>query len=185
MGLTQMAEAVVSPVGRGRPWPQSIAEFEELVDLYQHRLIQFAYCRLQDVADAEDVVQDVLVQAYRRRDQYRNVDNAEPLLFRMVANRATDLLRRRKFTAGPLEAAAAHSAAEEPADAARHQRWIESLLAHLPSRQAEVIRMRVYGDLPFDSIAAAIGCSVPTVKSRFRYGIQKLRKTLKRSGGGR
>jgi DNA-directed RNA polymerase specialized sigma24 family protein len=46
-----------------------------------------------------------------------------------------------------------------------------------------VIRLRFYGDLPFDAVARSVGCSVPTVKSRFRYGIQKIRKLLDREAG--
>jgi DNA-directed RNA polymerase specialized sigma24 family protein len=89
------------------PWPQSIREFEALVDALGSRLVQFAFCRLHSAADAEDVVQDVLVQAYRDRERHKGVDNAIPFLFRMVANRSTDVLRRRKRAPGPLEETAA------------------------------------------------------------------------------
>src|SRR5262249_15365862 len=149
-------------------WPQSVAEFDALVEATQHRLIRFAYCRLHSMADAEDVVQDVLVQAYRDRARHRNVDNAVPFLFRMVANRSTDLLRKRRRWAAPPTPAAAAScgAGREP--------WVEGLLERLPAAQSEVIRLRVYGELPFDDVARSVGCSVPTVKSRFRYGLQRL-----------
>ena len=73
-----------------RRWPQSAAEFEELVDALQHRLVRFACSRLQSRGDAEDVVQDVFVHAWREREKYRKVESVEPFLFRMTANRATD-----------------------------------------------------------------------------------------------
>ena len=177
METTEVATAEPVPT-----WPQSVAEFDALIEATQHRLVQFAFCRLHSLADAEDVVQDVFVQAYRDRARHREVDNVVPFLFRMVANRATDLLRKRKRAAGPLEDLAIEPAS---ADRPQHQRSIEKLLARLPSRQAEVIRLRVYGELPFEAVARSMGCSVPTVKSRFRYGIQKLRKVLEREGGER
>jgi RNA polymerase sigma-70 factor (ECF subfamily) len=159
-------------------WPQSVAGFDALIETTQHRLIQFAYCRVQSLADAEDVVQDVFVRAYRDRARYQDVDNVIPFLYRMVANRSTDLLRKRKHTAdGPLGDAPAAPVADDP------HAGIERLLDRLPARQAAVIRLRIYGDLPFDAVARSIGCSVPTVKSRFRYGIQKLRRLLERKGG--
>lgn len=161
-------------------WPQSVADFDALIEATQHRLIQFAYCRLHSLADAEDAVQDVYVRAYRDRARYREVDNVVPFLFRMTANRCVDTLRKRKHTAQPASAeSAVPPAAEEP------QRGMEGLLDRLPARQAAVIRLRIYGELPFDAVARSIGCSVPTVKSRFRYGIQKLRKLLERQGGAR
>ena len=174
-----------------RVWPQSISEFEAMIDSLQHRLVHFAFCRLQSRDDAEDVVQDVLVQAYRDRQKHRTVDNAAPFLFRMVANRCADVLRKRKRDPRPLDEFASEVAAPdtggaiESLEAVRRLRRAEELLARLPSKQAQVIRLRIYGDLSFQAVAQAAGCSVPTVKSRFRYGIQKLRKTLKRLGGER
>jgi RNA polymerase sigma-70 factor, ECF subfamily len=142
--------------------------------------VRFAYRRLQSVEDAEDVVQDVLVQAWRQREKYRGIECAAPFLFRMTANRSADVLRRRK-RAGPPSQDQPGGPAGDP----ERLRLVEAVLGRLPSRQAEVIRLRVYGELPFESVAAAMGCSVPTVKSRFRYGIQKLRRILKRQGGAR
>ncbi len=174
-----------------RPWPQSIRDFEILIDALQHRLVHFAFCRLQSLEDAEDVVQDALVQAYRDREKHRSVGNVDPFLFRMVANRCTDLLRKRKREASPMErgdleaAVGGAGGAPEPADSSVRLRLVESMLGRLPDRQAEVIRLRVYGNLAFDVVARTVGCSVPTVKSRFRYGIQKLRRVLKQQGGGR
>lgn len=161
-------------------WPQSVAEFDALIEATQHRLIQFAYCRLHSLADAEDVVQDVYVRAFRDRARYREVLNPVPFLFRMVANRATDLLRKRKHA--PQAVDYGEIAAESRPAVERHQ-WMDKLLDRLPARQAEVIRMRFYGELSFDAVAGSVGCSVPTVKSRFRYGISKLRKLLEREGG--
>lgn len=163
------------------PWPQSIAEFEALVDALGNRLVEFAFRRLQNRADAEDVVQDVLVRAYRDREKHRGVDNAVPFLFRMTANRATDVLRRRRKETGlPAEPTAAASDADPVL-----LKQAEGLLGRLPARQAEVIRLRVWGELSFEAVAQAMGCSLPTVKSRFRYGVQKLRKALERQGGVR
>jgi RNA polymerase sigma-70 factor (ECF subfamily) len=172
-------------------WPQSIAEFDVLVNVLQHRLVQFAFCRLGNLEDAEDVVQDVLVQAYRNREKHRHVDNAIPFLFRMVANRCTDYLRRRTRERRSLEerdpevAGFSAGGAADSESAEQKLRRINGLLGRLPARQAEAIRLRVHGELSFEAVAHAVGCSVPTVKSRFRYGIEKLRKALTRQGGER
>lgn len=173
-----MVETGVVPETR-LSWPQSVPEFDALIEATQHRLINFAYCRLHSLADAEDVVQDVYIQAFRDRERHRNVDNVVPFLFRMVANRATDLLRKQKRQARLPDGTGAAAADPGSGDSRR----IELLLDRLPSRQAAAIRLRIYGDLSFDSVARSLGCSVATVKSRFRYGIQKLRRMLEREGG--
>ena len=179
-----MVETEVAAGGVGLQWPQSVAQFDILIEATQHRLIQFAFCRLHSQADAEDVVQDVFVQAYRDRGRHRDVDNVVPYLFRMVANRSTDLLRKQAGRRSDRT----NQSQNDPAcaaDSVERLQWIESLLAQLPTRQAAVIRLRFYGELSLDAVARSVGCSVPTVKSRLRYGIQRIRKLLEREGGAR
>ncbi len=56
------------------------------------------------------------------------------------------------------------------------------LLDQIPAREADVIRLRAWSELSFAETALAVGASVPTVKSRFRYGIEKLRRLLALEG---
>src|SRR6266568_5038824 len=84
------------PVCAAPAWPQSVEEFELLVAAVQDELVHFAFCRLRSHADAEDAVQDVLVRAYLTREKHRAVTGVRPYLFRMVANRCTDILRQRQ-----------------------------------------------------------------------------------------
>ena len=75
-------------------WPQSPAEFEAFIDVFQDSLVRFAFCRLKDLGDAEDVVQDVFLKAYARRNELRHVRAVAPYLRRMVANQCIDRLKK-------------------------------------------------------------------------------------------
>jgi RNA polymerase sigma-70 factor (ECF subfamily) len=169
-------------------WPQSIREFEALVEALQDRLVHFAFCRLGNIQDAEDVVQEVFVRAYAHREKLKNISWVAPYLFRMAGNRCTDMSRKLKHAAAPLDESGAaevpdsQNNAFEIVSALKEQRRIEDLLGCLPGREAEVIRLRVFAELSFAEIAVAVGSSVPTVKSRFRYGLEKLRKVVTREG---
>lgn len=160
--------------GVGEQWPQTVAQFEALVEAVQDELVHFAYCRLRQLPDAEDVVQEVLVRAYLDRARHCAVMRVRPYLYRMVANRCTDLLRRRKWTR-PLPTASEQAAPESPDGRLKE---VEALLSQLPKRQADAIRLRIFAGLPFQSIAEAAGVSLPTIKSRFRYGVERLRQLL-------
>jgi RNA polymerase sigma-70 factor, ECF subfamily len=165
-------------------WPQSVTEFEALVDALRDELVHFAFCRLRQLPDAEDVVQDVLVQAYAERAKHQAVAHVRPYLYRMVSNRCADLLRKRRRSGPSLDETGtddlATATSQEPslADAAHRLRQIEGLLSRLPSRQAEALRLRIFAGLSFRVIAEAVGTSVPTIKSRFRYGVERLRGIL-------
>lgn len=155
-----------------RSWPQTVAQFEALVEAMQDELVHFAWCRLRNLPDAEDVVQDVLVRAYVDRARHAAVTGVVPYLYRMVANRCTDLLRLRARRGTQIGEPAA------PEREASRLDEIEILLKRLPRRQAEAVRLRVFAELPFQTIAEAVGVSLPTIKSRFRYGVQRLRRIL-------
>lgn len=168
-----------------RTWPQTIDDFDRLVESTQDELVQFAFYRLANQADAEDAVQDVYVQAFRDRAKRRHVTEVRPYLFRMVRNRCTDVLRARSRKSS-------HAAVTDPgpndtlATMAAHEqlREIARLLDQIPEREAEVIRLRAWSDLSFAEVAIAVSAAVPTVKSRFRYGIEKLRRLLNLEGVG-
>lgn len=157
-------------------WPQTIEEFDRLVEETQDELVHFAAYRLGNRDDAEDVVQDVYVQAFRDRVKRRNITEVRPYLFRMTGNRCTDFLRaqtRRLRLVQPDEPTVGD---------VLDSMAIRSLVNQLPEREAEVIRLRAWSDLPFAEIAIAVAAPVPTVKTRFRLGIERLRQILNASG---
>jgi RNA polymerase sigma-70 factor (ECF subfamily) len=159
-------------------WPQTTEEFDCLIELTQDELIQFATYRLGSQTDAEDVVQDVFVHAFRDRAKRREIAEVRPYLFRMVRNRCTDFLRSR---------ARARRVEARPDNSWHEVQFPDfyRLLDQLPENEAEVIRLRAWSDLSFAEIAVAVGARVPTVKSRFRYDIEKLRRLICPQGGSR
>ena len=170
-------------------WPQTPEEFERLVEAYLDRLVLYAFHRLRNVQDAEDVVQEVFARAFAERSKRKKVLQAKPYLYRMVANTCTDLLRKRKRRGISLEEIGSAKLRDkgknpsEEATAAEEAQRAEALLAHLPQAQAETFRLRVFEELQLSEIAEVLGCSINTVCSRLRYGFKKLRKILAREQG--
>ena len=141
--------------------------------------------QVRKIAIERDTTLTGLVRAYLEREKHRTVTGVRPYLFRMVGNRCTDVLRRRQRVerhrdpSGPADLAARPG----PDPAVDRLDDIERLLGRLPERQAEAIRLRVFGCLPFAAIAEAVGVSLPTIKSRFRYGVERLRGILTKEAG--
>ncbi len=164
-------------------WPRTPREFEALVDAYLDRLVRYAARRLGNVHDAEDIVQDVFVRVYVEKDKHRDVGQIGPYLYRMVANACTDSLRKRRACADSLEDIEKQTCPDgrTPSEAVmieEETRRAEDLLRLLPEDQAEVIRLRVFGELRLREIAETLGCPVDTVSSRLRYGFKKLRQIV-------
>lgn len=58
---------------------------------------------------------------------------------------------------------------------------IVKLLDEIPEEQAEVIRLRIYGDNSFAEVSDILSVPLPTVKSRFLYGLEKIRRAMKQT----
>lgn len=167
-------------------WPTTRDEFVELVEAYQHQLVRYAFRRLGCLQDAEDVVQEVFTLIYAQMGKPKEVSHATGYLYRMVANGCTDKMRKRKYATTSLDAIpeerlpdGRRNAAEE-AQALEELHRIDALLRRLPKRQAEVVWLRVFNDLSFAEAAEVLNCSVGTAKSRFRYGLKKIRALIKK-----
>ena len=61
------------------PWPRTVAQFEALVEAVQDELVHFAFCRLRNLPDAEDAVQEVLIHAYMDRARHCAITQVAPL----------------------------------------------------------------------------------------------------------
>ena len=164
-----------------RAWPQTRHEFEALVDAYLDRLVRYAFSRLGNLQDAEDVVQEVFVRSFSDRSKRTEITAVGPYLYRSVANACTDFVRKQSSAAklreqvGVEELPAQGDNPSHVVEAADELRRADELLRHLPQSQAEVIRLRVFEGLRLNEIAGIVDCSVNTVCSRLRYGFRKLR----------
>jgi RNA polymerase sigma-70 factor (ECF subfamily) len=129
-------------------------------------------------ADAEDIVQEAFIRFWRSRQR---VEEPAAYLYACVKHCALDWQRGRKRQARREEATArpevetlfADSLVEQERGAA-----IEAALHGLPEDQREVLVMKIWGELSFPQIAAALAVSANTAASRYRYALAKLREQL-------
>jgi RNA polymerase sigma-70 factor (ECF subfamily) len=142
-------------------------------DRYAPSLYRYAVMLLADEAAAADAVQQVFTGWLR---QAGTVADEERYLRRAVRNECFTMLRQRQRKAArtgallePIDRGAADS---------EQQVAIEQAVRALPPEQREVIHLKVYEGLTFSEIAEAIGESINTVASRYRYAIDKMRVHL-------
>jgi RNA polymerase sigma-70 factor (sigma-E family) len=155
-----------------------------LADLYYaHRLslVRLAILLVDDLASAEDVVQDSFTGLWRRYgDDLVGLDNPLGYLRTAVVNNGRSVLRRRKTARGytPPHVPDAASA-ESVAMLSEEHREVLDAVQKLPPRQREVLILRYWSDLSEADIAEALGISRGTVKSTASRGMDALSKLLK------
>lgn len=152
------------------PWPVdpdagAVAWFERMFAATYDDLLRYALRRVGPVA-APDVVAEVFLTAWRRRDDYDR-DSARLWLFgvarRIVANADRSALRARQ-----LSTRAARSAADEPdlADAVIAHLRVHDVIAQLPDAEAEALRLVAWDGFDPAEAAAIAGCSPATFRVR-------------------
>ena len=156
------------------------------------RLRRFIRNRVQDIGDAEDLLQDVfyeLTQAYRLT---KPIEEVTAWLYRVARNRITDLFRRKKaeslsdvMLSGEEDSRALEDLLPSP-DAGPDALYARNILLdaldealnELPEEQREVFVAHELMGRSFKEIAEETGVGVNTLLSRKRYAVLHLRERL-------
>jgi RNA polymerase sigma factor (sigma-70 family) len=163
----------------------------EAVARDEGRLRRFIRRRVVSEGDVEDILQDVfyeLVEAYRLM---KPIEQVSGWLFRVAANRITDLFRKKKPESFPVEIAddgdtlAFEDLLPSP-DAGPEAAYANGLLLEelaaaldeLPDEQREVFVAHELEGRSFKELAAESGSSVNTLLSRKHYAVLHLRRRL-------
>jgi len=154
-----------------------LVELETVIVREQDMLFRFAYMRVGNRADSEDIVQDVFLKLFRSSENLMSVRNVKHYLIRSISNACMDFHRRRQDTL-PLEKADKEAVPDEDVKMYEEYLRITALARTLPPQQREVLYMKCIDGLKFREISDILDIPEATVKSRYRYAIQGIQKQL-------
>ena len=153
-----------------------------IYEKYKNELLGLAISLLRDRSLAEDIVHDTFVSFAAAAGSFHLSGSLKGYLSTCVANRARDRNRLRSpqnSEAGAIQTAGTSSDGPmENAINAEESKEVQDLLDQLPYEQREVIVLHLHQEMRFRDIAKAIGISINTVQSRYRYGLDKLRSIV-------
>jgi RNA polymerase sigma-70 factor (ECF subfamily) len=153
-----------------------------IYEKYKDDLLGLAVTLLIDRSLAEDVVHDVFVSFARSAGSFQLTGTMKGYLSTCVANCARDRNRLRSSQNVGLDAVEDVGAdSDDPVEYAagsEQSRRVQELLGYLPYEQCEIIVLHLHQGMRFREIAEALGISINTIQSRYRYGLEKLRSIL-------
>jgi RNA polymerase sigma-70 factor (sigma-E family) len=158
------------------------ATAEALITLYSahyRSLVRLSVLLLNDVATAEEVVQDSFVALHVGMHRLRDNDKALAYLRSAVVNRSRSVLRHRVVVErNPAKPAPDGPSAEHGALELLERSAVVAALRELPVRQREVVVLRYYADLSEAQIAEIMGITRGAVKSHSSRAMAALRAVL-------
>lgn len=156
--------------------------FRMLYEKYKDDLLGLAITLLRDRSLAEDVVHDVFVSFAGTTGSFHLSGTLKGYLSTCVANAARDRNRSRSHRDVGLEAAEGmHCDSGDPVEHAIDSEQagrLMQLLGRVAYEQREVIVLHLHQEMRFKEIAEALGISINTAQSRYRYGLDKLRSIM-------
>jgi RNA polymerase sigma-70 factor (sigma-E family) len=163
--------------------PSSVVPTVDVHALYTAHwryLVRLAALLVDDVASAEDVVQDAFVALHRKADGLRDPDAALAYLRTSVMNLSRSVLRRRQVARKHLRVAEPEATAPADSDLLLQDEHRAALAAvrRLPRHQREVLVLRYWSGLSEREIAQTLGISPGSVKSAASRGLATLQRVL-------
>jgi RNA polymerase sigma-70 factor (ECF subfamily) len=157
------------------------AAFDMLVKRHQRALYFLARRYVGNDADAQDVAQRALVQAFTQLSSLRDQRSFRFWIYKTAANLALNVLRDRKPQAELTDdtiATPATQATIDPLVVDERQKQLRAAVASLPPQQRLVVELRVYEELPFAEVAEVAGCSEESARVNYHYALKRLRQRM-------
>jgi RNA polymerase sigma-70 factor (ECF subfamily) len=162
--------------------------FRALVERHSRRVFRLAFRMTGNEQDAEDVVQESFLRAYRQLGRFESRANFGTWLYRIVANCSVDLMRARQarrdqVRAEPLEPVAESSAVDTPdperlAKSAEINRHVQTALGGLSPLERAAFTLRHYEGRSIDEIGRTLGLGTSAAKHSVFRAVKKLRTAL-------
>ena len=167
--------------------------FEQLVKLYEKRVLALTTRMCKNPADAEEAAQEAFLSAWQGLPFFRGDASFSTWLYRLASNACVDLLRREgrhRSAAGPsltdeeaaIDAADDAPSPQEQAERSELREQIEAGLQALTPDHRQVLILREMHQLSYDEISQVLDVDVGTVKSRINRAKGRLRELLAPGG---
>jgi RNA polymerase sigma factor (sigma-70 family) len=176
-------------------WVKAVAQnrdqsaFAHLFDHYAPRLNGYLQRRGMSVAQAEEVVQEVMMTLWHKSELFDDSKSSlTTWLYRIARNRNIDILRRDRVDfVDPHETELMPEALdgldlEKYVDSQQREGAVRKAIALLPEEQREMVRLAFFEGLSHGDIVEVTHLPLGTVKSRLRLAFTRLRRELEREG---
>ena len=151
--------------------------FEMIIRTHSRTLFAIAYGILQNREEAEDVVQDSLVKAWKMRWRVRDPEKFPAWLSMITRHRAHDVFRKRRPTPVNYEIIEANEA-DRPGIAAIDQQ-LHSALATLPELHRTALTLRYFEEMDYRTIENMLGLTNGSLRGILGRALASLRKQLR------
>jgi RNA polymerase sigma-70 factor (ECF subfamily) len=159
----------------------SIEVFQERILPMKDKLFRFALRLLQDVQEAEDVVQDVMAGVWMRREEWGQWKSIEAYCMAATRNQCIDRIRKNSYRREKERSIPAAGSVQDPLEKVMSKEMtarIRRIMAALPQNQQLVMHLREVEGLSYNEIAEVLQISLDQVKVNLFRGRHAIKNTI-------
>jgi len=160
-------------------------ELVNMINPFQNKLYRYALRIVGDHMEAEDVIQELLIKIWKKKDQFMQIDNKEAWCMTLTRNMSIDKKRKKKYRTQNIDdfhfiqdnAASPYQRVESDDNLER----IEAIIDKLSDKQKTVIHLRDVEGYSYKEISDISGFTIDQIKVYLHRARIQLRKQIKRS----
>lgn len=156
---------------------------------YSNPLYWYAFKLLNSEFWAEELVQEVFVQLWSKRELLADVESPSAYMYRMIGNKALNRIRRQELEV-KMQYFAAHTLHLSGAEEMTHgDKWdqvqtlLQAAVNSLPEQQKRIYQLKYQQGFSYEEIAGMLSISVNTVRNHMTKALQAIRSFLREKGG--
>ncbi|MCF8276222.1 MAG: sigma-70 family RNA polymerase sigma factor [Flavobacteriales bacterium] len=159
--------------------------FSQLVNKYQERLYWHIRRIVIEHDDADDVLQNTFIKAFKNLEGFRADSQLFTWLYRIATNESlTFLKKKRKNIFVSLDDVSNSLSSNLEADLEMSgdaiQLKLQSAILSLPTKQRLVFNMKYFDEMKYEEIAEVTGTSVGALKASYHHAVKKIEAFVKR-----
>jgi RNA polymerase sigma-70 factor (ECF subfamily) len=158
--------------------------FERLVDRHKEKSIRLAFMMLKDYEDAKDVAQESFIKVYGALSNFKGDSKFTTWLYRVVANRCKDFMKKRKLPTTHDETifeTLPDERIQPMGEKIKMKAVLDGALDALGFQQRSVVILRYFQDLSVEETASVLNIKEGTVKATCHQALKLLKGILSES----
>jgi RNA polymerase sigma-70 factor (ECF subfamily) len=161
--------------------------FDTLVVRYQRDIYRLCYRYVNNHEDANDLVQEVFLRAWRAIGRFRGQSRFSTWLYRIAVNACLNFRAARRTPTRELPDTLADPGLPASDRILREEkaRRVREAVGRLPEKQRATLILKVYHELTHQEVADVLGSTVGTVKANLFHALGNLRKLMGEDEGAR
>ncbi|MBE6305616.1 MAG: RNA polymerase sigma factor [Bacteroidales bacterium] len=154
-------------------------EIAHIMEEEKEHLFRYVCYRIGNINEVEDILQDLFIKLCSTKG---DIENMRSYLYRSLLNNCNSRLKEKQRFQLDFVDNLENIEIEELAPTNFEEEFvvINKLLLTLPDEQSEIIRLKIHAAKTFREISEILHIPLTTAKSRYKYGIDKLREGLKK-----